>query len=672
MAWPRCLHLLVAAILYISLLSLSASGAQPVSCKTDRKSEIFKAVALGLSERKLVLATPADACKWRYRVLALASNDLRIVDATLSATGTKIAVLFQHTEHHIYDLTTPEMPQTLPVHSLPNEVYELCDEDRKLVRLRDDDQELPSSHVNTCPQSRELDLKERFAVAPRLVDSLGLVTSHELVRSWKILIVVADPRLYAPVLEFAAEEKVFPSSTKIWGPLAEAKSSFQFFSDLKPNATKAEREERELQTYLTSSLKDNDRTVYYRSESYPGCWLFEYWTYYTFDVGGVSPHPHDTEHVFVEVDKLGGRIVGVLAQAHTEVTPNNLYSALLRGAEPSNLPVYVIVERAKHALSPDINHDLHFTTGVDVNVFAEESQVWGVRDAIGQSDAHMMSYASSMTLPRDSGHAWAEENFGGYFGRERSQLIGFRYHLMPFPEDSHKPDPRNTACPGLTATCAEYELNHHSDAIHPSRIYKKWVFPYQEVRLGYANIEGGSSFSVGYVSAVNKLPGLGKLSPVPLPGRIAFEVFALPLNRVEIKKPNSPSPSGPAFPIATGVRFQYGVQYEKSISNLFGYFGGYFRREIYGQSGCAAVRCLNTEILPGNFYHLGFFFELPYFKDYTFHLGPVFSTPGGISGVYFRFSYSIWSRRGRTTFGNPRFENDRTSPVKDGSFPTRD
>jgi len=659
MDW-RALLWLIGPSLACGIALPTVSAASTDSCTSNRSDDLSKLkdfVTVGISDHKLILATPEDECGWRYRILVLPASDPGIEDATLATMGAKVAVLLADDSHYIYDLTSPGPPLVTATLHLPAQSYELCRPDTSLVLLGDDNEVLGDSLTNRCPHSQPADIVQHLDRLPELKRSLDALQNSFNVRNWKYSNLVADQHLYAPVLEFAKEEKVFPSSTTIWVPLVrDPESHLQW--DLKPGGAKF-RERLLLRKYLSSSLRSEDPTVYYRIENFRGSWLFEYWTYYVFDVGGVGPHAHDTEHVFVEVDKLGGRIVSVLAQAHTDVAPNNLYSALIPASEPSSLPIFVFVERGKHAIAPDINHDRTFTPGIDVNVFSEESHIWGVRDAIGQSDAHISSSSSSMTLSRDLGNAWAEESFDRYFGNNAPHPTGSRYRLLLLGAP-HRPNPESSPChlEKLSKDCAIYDLETHADARHPKHIYKKWAFPFQEVRVGFANIEGGSSFSIGYVHDVSHLPGFKKASGVPIPGRIAFEVFAFPF-----AVPTGPQ-SSDIFALTStrqGLRLQYGLQYEKSISNLFGYFGGYFRREFF-ISSCPTANCFLTDPLPGNLYQFGMYLEIPTATtNVTLHLGPVFSTPGSTAGVYFRISFGIWSRRGRTTFGNPRFADDRKS-----------
>lgn len=62
--------------------------------------------------------------------------------------------------------------------------------------------------------------------------------------------------------------------------------------------------------------------------------------------------------------------------------------------------MFAFVELGKHAMAPDIDRDGHFTFGRDVNLYRETSQVWGVRDFVGYTIAHMETFNNSMMLPR--------------------------------------------------------------------------------------------------------------------------------------------------------------------------------------------------------------------------------------------------------------------------------
>ncbi len=128
--------------------------------------------------------------------------------------------------------------------------------------------------------------------------------------TWSFYRVTANTELYAPVLEFADNEPDYPADVNIW----------QAIRPLALGTSKAD--------YQAAYASLGDRrwsrcTSYVRTLSYPGTWLIEYWFYYPFDEGKSHPHIHDSEHLFVEVDKLGGTVRNVFASDHDSFVANN-------------------------------------------------------------------------------------------------------------------------------------------------------------------------------------------------------------------------------------------------------------------------------------------------------------------------------------------------------------
>jgi hypothetical protein len=495
---------------------------------------------------------------------------------------------------------------------------------------------------------------------------------------WKLLRLRYDPFLYGPVLEFARGETVFPTETDIWGPISGNPSG-----PTPDNLGREKRspqqaaEEKAASKYQEIAHENGEKTlydkaaVYYKVVCYPGSWLFEYWTYYPFDVGPLSPHPHDTEHVFVEVDKIWGRVVGVLAAAHVDMTPNNLYLTSVKNSETPELPLYVLVEQGKHGLAPDINHDGQFTPGIDVNVFSETSQVWGVRDSLSGSENHMLRYEASMTLGRHLHDAWASECFYSYFPSYQHDPalseIKPVYKLLRFPPDPRPGLSKKCPRPGLSQPCADFELNSHSDFVNPKHIYKPWVFPFKEIRAGFVNIGAPRNASVEFAINVNKIP-FPNAKRLPLPGRVAFEIFAGRTRSFRVDNLVTLSVTGSV----QGISTYYGFQYEKSLSNLFGYFFGYMRHKdffsltakdcglgaiIGGPSTPSPSVCVVEganefrALIPA-----GLYFEAPgvlHGQNLMLQIGPAFAVPQGTAFFYLRISTTLWHNRGRQKFGNP-------------------
>src|SRR5260370_1065595 len=178
---------------------------------------------------------------------------------------------------------------------------------------------------------------------------IGLANAASSPSSWSITTVAAKAQLYAPALEITHDEPVYPSKVDIWKGL-------------------------------------------------------------------VNGHFNDTEQLFVEVDKLVGEPVSNFASDHIFINPNNLYTSLeadtgsKREPRPS-LPLFALVEGAKHGMAPDINRDGMFTPGIDSNMHTESSQIWGIRDSIGHGDAHLTEYDTSMTVRRLREDTWAPQDW---------------------------------------------------------------------------------------------------------------------------------------------------------------------------------------------------------------------------------------------------------------------
>jgi hypothetical protein len=632
-------------------------------------------LVVGLSGSQFIFATRGVgkgstpcAPNWRCRTLLLPLEISQVVDFDLAPTGTKLAILSEDTSHKknhkILDLSVSGNPVETPAHFLPHQTYHLYVAEHQIIAIDDHNREI--SDPKWCSSVAEL--------PPELQRSFERAYPGNPSR-WKSYLIKPDPRLYAPVLEFAHDETVFPTETSIWDRLAKQTQTQAIWQPVSKKTSLSNNEQAlrdSLSGYLAipDSQKRALGKVYYRVCSYQGSWLFEYWTYYAFDVGHVRSHPHDTEHIFVEVDKIGGRVVGVLGAAHSSLTPNNLYSALKPDAEPTKLPIFAIVEKGKHSLAPDVNQDGRFTPGIDVNIFSENSQIWGIRDAIGQSDSHMRAYEASMTLGRSLDDVWAVADFDEYFEQSSFPHIQGVYRLVQFPQ------PVIGIKNAPTQAEADHLLNEHPDSLQPTRIYKPWVFPFRFVRLGYGSIDYNRLLTIGYVSELQRLPGLSRLFRVPLPGRIDLEAMIGRSATQDVPEQGYNYVTGaicstclvPVL-VQTGRVFHYtdstvlyGVQYERPSTNLFGYFGAYFREydrfgrpEITGPQVIVPDVPLPTSPIqqPTTVGQFGLFVEMPRLRNLTLHFGPVFTNPGPGTGIFARVSFSIWRSRGRSKFGDP-------------------
>jgi hypothetical protein len=423
----------------------------------------------------------------------------------------------------------------------------------------------------------------------------------------------------------ASNEPVLPSKTEIWES-----------ADLERlSLSKTAREWRaEWYDQLTREERLKMAAVYYRTLSFSGTWLMEYWVYYPFDVG-MGGHVHDEEHLFVEIDKLGGHPLAVLASAHSFLTPSNLYSSvdpyLAPDATPPSLPLYAFVELGKHSMAPDIDRDAHFTLGRDVNLYRENSQVWGVRDFIGSTSSHMQAFNSSMMLPRLPRDQLASTKFGNYFPLRSAGFEGAYFSLVPFPEAPLFSTERRKPCRGqrqFSAACGEEKLQGHPDAVAPWKIYKPWVYPLGETRWGF--VYWGSGLR-GYGIAVSPFSvnfALSALIPsLALPGRLVPEIVGVPHRSLGL-----------------------GLTYEAQMDKLFGWYAG----TIFQQNQVPPGQANNPEIVRGWAWRGGISLIVPSHLPGPVHiqLGPVWQGTTGIRpALELRVLFSYQSFRGRTTFG---------------------
>ena len=455
---------------------------------------------------------------------------------------------------------------------------------------------------------------------------LGTPSSVQVAaEDWRIRRVRPDPEIYAPVLELAPDEPVLPSSTKIWqigdaDRVSQSKSGAVWQSDWYDRLTPTER------LGMTA--------VHYRTLSYSGSWLIEYWVYYPFDVG-VGGHVHDEEHLFVEIDKLTGRPLSVLASAHDFFTPSNLYSStdvyLAPGALPPTIPLSAFVERGKHAMAPDIDRDTHFTLGRDVNLYREVSQVWGIRDFASITSSHVQAFNSSMMIPRRPSDELASTQYRSYFPRQSNGFQGGTYSLVPFPEAPLFSEQRKNPCRGrgvFTTACGDYRLQSHPDARQPWKIYKPWVYPLGESRWGFVYWGSGLRGYGVVVSPFSINFGLSALIPsLALPGRLVPEFGAIPHRSV-----------------------LFGLTYEAQNDNLFGWYVG----TLLEQNQVPPGHVNNPEFVRRWGWRGGISVVVASYRPGTVRIqvGPVWEGTRGIRPAFeVRVLYTYQASRGRTTFG---------------------
>ncbi|GEM_PF-2403973 len=463
---------------------------------------------------------------------------------------------------------------------------------------------------------------------------------------WYLFHVAPDPQLYAPVLEMDQYEKVRPSRIDIWAQfkdkdLGDSKAILPMYQALKPNAKPC--------------------ALYYEIRSYPGSWLIEYWTYYLLDLGDLNGHPHDSEHTFVEIDKLGGRPLAVLSAAHLRWTPGNVYSSLdVKNAEQPQLPLFVFVEYGKHAMAPDIDHDGIITFGRDVNGYRERAYLWGIRDYTGVTDAHTSAWTGDMAVPRVRRYRLAPRGFKEYFGHRLNHLgidlDSCECGLARFSEVSEaspgwKP-PKKALASRQYQQQAAWELQAHPDHVNPEAIYKRRVFPDTAIRLGFEwNLLDQTQLASAAV-ATSLMRPFGMTLPFTLPGRLAME-FSMGL--VDVNRSVRVSVLQGDVIVQRDATFTYkrakavGARYEKMITNLFGFQVGVHRmfQKVVPAAGFQNVRVDDKPL----YYRAGL---MAAFGRWIVQAGPVWTNDKsrGI-GFEVRSSVDVFSWKGRSHFGIP-------------------
>lgn len=369
----------------------------------------------------------------------------------------------------------------------------------------------------------------------------------------EVALIRPDVNLYLPVLEMAAQETVWPSSVTVWRHLSrDPKRDAEFRDQGLPWWS--------LYEQYAARFAKKECVVYSRTMELRRSWLIQYWLYFPFDLGNRSPHAHDTEHVFVEVDKRGGRIARVLGDGHGLVSGNNLYSAELDTGYALTLPVYAFVELGKHATAPDTDKNGFFTPGVDENHYNERSKVWGVRDVIGSINNELLVYDASMTIPRTSASRYGHADFAALFPGSAEVPASNRIckveEWQPAPA-AQCPD-KDDLDPAALEACGKAKIQHHSDFVDPNGIFKNELFPAFSFRVvvGRAMDGLGRSLAFQLAGEINEWPVIRKL---PMTGR-----FSIAMSIRRLPDPN---------PLIAQRRFEYVpiFGYERFVTNLVGF-----------------------------------------------------------------------------------------------------
>lgn len=447
---------------------------------------------------------------------------------------------------------------------------------------------------------------------------------------WSFYRVAPNPGLYAPILEFAPGEPDYPADVDIW-------------QEITPLTEGSRREDYEA-AYASLGDRRWSRCSYYvRTLSYPGTWLIEYWYYYPFDEGKPHPHFHDSEHLFVEVDKLGGTVRNIFASDHDSLVPNNIYSTLVKGAPPVTLPLFAMVELAKHAMAPDLDHDGEFTPGVDDNLHPERYAFWGLRDRVDKKDAMFLPYTSSVSLPRNRESRFALADQAAVFPGLDVPLDHQVCTLRPFPVDP--------PCPHCNIASAESGVTHlvdHPDARVPEEIYKPYVLPYEEMRIGAGLFDRGATNQPQVYTAlagdVRHITG----GLVNLPTRVSLEYMWSPLAFVPVKSAESAKTYDRSSEMYTGARI------ERFLTNTQGFYFGVtpdWARLPGNALNPAAPDPRQRWQYEGLCYRLGYVLEMPsqHKGNFTNQVGVILES--SMVRFEWRMSFGVLRWRGRQDFG---------------------
>jgi hypothetical protein len=399
---------------------------------------------------------------------------------------------------------------------------------------------------------------------------------------WQFFHMSVDPSLYAPVLELSRLETVFPSS-------------FETLEQLGTRVVRRGQSQADLlyDRYLRQGVAAHRAACnyYVTTQSTAGSWLLEYWLYYPFDVGGLGSHPHDPEHIFVEVDKLGGDVRRVIGAGHGYMAGNNMFTAGHAGAAPIQLPLFAIVELGKHASAPDVDRDGVFTPGIDENTYNERAKVWGVRDVIGTMNNQFPAYDASMSGVRRPNDYLAPAPLATRYPDDPDVVAAAHCTLTPLPGPGAAAGHQLRVsdwfllapCDALTSDCAGRHVTAHPDYLDPQTILKEWNFPSSFLRASYGlgPRKGLHSVGLGYAMDMESLPGIRHA--LPLPGRLGADVFFWdqPTSTAGAPAPAKPddrdscpgrhvADGQPYCPVGEGVGWD--IRYEQFLSNLFGIY----------------------------------------------------------------------------------------------------
>ncbi len=458
------------------LLSMMLACSEPAEAQAACKPDGFVATTVWHTDNEgdvLVLGTEARvlwfqrASQWRFRAIRAGRNQKKIDRVRLSADATYAEVRYSQ-EATIYVDLTQKLLQ------LPETAIEARAQSPRELSQNPEVTECASRPINDVDEKR---LSSQLKAYMAAEDFLPSTPSPD----WRFFNAKVDSKLYVPVLQILQNELIRPSAFEVWNELVPPAVAAT------RGATSKVTESLQRELFRLYQIRRPPCVIYTDrpKESSHGSWVVEYWFYYPFDVGGVGAHLHDSEHLFVEVDKLGGTVRRVAAAGHGMWAPNNIYHTYQPNAIPVSLPLFAIVEYGKHATAPDIDGDGWFTPGMDSNNYYDSAKVWGVRDTIGVTDSNMKPFTSAMMVKRERKNALVEKHLPTIF--KPKTMAGLnndnRCTLATLPETLP-----SEKCDGATAACARSQVGSHSDYKDPEKILKPALYPPLALRAAYTKI----------------------------------------------------------------------------------------------------------------------------------------------------------------------------------------
>jgi hypothetical protein len=463
---------------------------------------------------------------WRFRAVALRKGP--VTAATLSRDATVLRVILRgpDSRERFFDLTKDV---SIAASELTGVQFEPA----------------PESHDGVARRS-ELDQAARAFLQKNGFKSAA--EARQTPFTW-VFFRVQPPDLaqYAPLFLLQGGERITPDPFEVWDDINPEPS-------LSSRMKKEPRDRALLRNYRSLSPSCH---IYTRIEPHDGSWLAEYWLYYPFDVG-FGGHLHDSEHIFVEIDVLGGIVRRVAGAGHGGWAPNSIYHTFSFDAAPIAMPLQALVELGKHATAPDINRDGFFTPGVDSNMYWDAAKVWGVRDNTGNTDSSYRPFDGTMAVPRFAASSVRSFTVKGFNTRYDSYLKRSGYDPTECASTDLGSGEIPSACGDPNKQCAESHVRSHPDFRHSTAILKPGIYPRYFLRVGAAYLPGPR----GRESTFNDKQTLG-----------AYLGYGLELQFPKVKLPGRVY--GEAFFRESSTRFDgLAFTYEHLVTNLLGYYTG--------------------------------------------------------------------------------------------------